>query len=340
MRKFYIATVLLIVSSLVFGENAAGLISSTANTSPTQPVSLTISTSSVSTANAVLLTSEVNNLSQTVTSSTSASDITYGASTNTASDLTEEQRRAIIIKVFKDATDNEELFKNEYAMHSLIAYTSSTMIKSKINNIINHLILFSLTDPCNSCVSHGCIVADDRLNVISSTRDNTKGGGEFSFIDLSCDGNIQILCQIHEIWAEAAGTIKDIIYRTDKECKIEKILDAEISFHDSPESYSGEKTPYEGTLTYSNCRSNSLKDIIITKKCEHYDDYFKDGKIQREILDKTWVIKETWKFNGSKYVLKKTEGHNPLHNSEWDRFLNSFFHVKKKPMMSDKYHGA
>ncbi|MBN2753986.1 MAG: hypothetical protein JXR81_03875 [Candidatus Goldbacteria bacterium] len=254
--------------------------------------------------------------------------------------LNQNQIEKIITDVYPDAISNTVISGDVFSGKKIIVYKELKVISNRHNNDAKYVILFSLRDPGSSWSENGVILLGRDNNPISSLREPSRGMAEFEIPDLGCGEGTQIVMRINEGWAAGDSVEKLIIFNVNSKNELIKVIDTYVSVPANSMGNDGEGYVINGEVQYSDCRKKTLKDIIIIKQCAHYDDYFKDGGNRRVELEKRWVRKEVWKFNGKVYKLRSKTGRDPLNRTIWERIKNKVFKSKKRPLMSDKYHGA
>ena len=164
---------------------------------------------------------------------------------------------------------------------------------------------------CSACGYHGIIVVDAGLNTLSAYREDSRDWDtNFEFVELKCDGTKQLRLKANESWAGGEGSEGYSFFGFDKNLRVIKLMTAEVSDLPPGDTQAGEKYPVHGQLIIGECKSGEYRDIIIDKKCEHYDEYYseKEGENVKDYLEKSWTVREIWKYTGSGYELyKKTE---------------------------------
>lgn len=192
------------------------------------------------------------------------------------------------------------------------------------------IVKYSSYGSCSNCCYHGIIVVDDNLNTLSVFREATRDlQCDFEFVDLKCDGVKQFQLLSHHTWAGGAGSEDYTLYEFDKNLRVTKLMATEVS--DLPPAETpGEKYPVHGKLTLGECRAGKYRDIIIQKNCEHYDEYYSEdkGETVKDYLEKSWIVRETWRHTWNGYVLYKRTGRDPGHLTVFDRIYD-FFHKNK-----------
>jgi len=252
-------------------------------------------------------------------------------------ELTQNQIEKIISDVYPDSISNTVISVDVFSGKKNIVFKELKVISNIHNQDDKYVILFSLRDPGSSWSENGVILLGQDNNPISSLREPSRGMAEFEIADLGCGEGTQIIMRINEGWAAGYGVEKLIIFNINSKNEIIKVIDTYVSVPANSMGNDGEEYVINGEVKYSECRKKTLKDIIIIKQCAHY---YKDGINQRVELEKQWVRKEVWKFNGKVYKLRSKTGSDPLNKTIWERIKNKVFKSKKRQLMSDKYHDA
>jgi hypothetical protein len=255
-------------------------------------------------------------------------------------ELNQKQIEKIITDVYPDAISNTVTLGNIFSGKKKIVFKELKVISNIYNRDAKFVIVFSLRDPGSNWLENGVILLGRDNKPISSLREASRGMAEFEIADLGCGEGTQIVMRINEGWAAGDSVEKLIIFNINSKNEIIKVIDTYVSVPANSMGNDGEGYVINGEIQYSDCRKKTLKDIIIIKQCAHYDYYYKDGRYQRIELEKQWVRKELWKFNGKVYKLRSKTGRDPLNKTILERIKDKVFKSKKRHLMSDNYHGA
>lgn len=258
----------------------------------------------------------------------------------------QEKLKAIILAVFPNITQNEESFNRAKSPDEVNGQILQEFRIEALNAKAageNYRVIIALSrGHCNWCNYCNFIVVDNNLNTISSAyvergNDNTK----IDVVDLECNGSNYI--KISSVQAGSQGTSlgRYKIIRFDKRFNIREVFSADrITLGASNETYQGEKILINGKVEFGKCRKFGPKDIVVIRNFQHYDDYFVDGAPRRDILDKPWIAKETWRFVFGKYVKVWSKGKDPFARNYFEKFVNWITSKKKPTLKSRIYPGG